>query len=155
MNPFYESLRVFGLYLRSQVVIAAVELVLFAIGFGLAHVPAWPLFALLGAICSFIPVFGSLFSFLLVAIVMLLAGRDWVHLAIAFATWVVVQGIEGFILQPILFSKPLGLRALPVFLALLLGSWIFGPVGFLLAVPVLAIANVFWRYFRDRETVRR
>jgi predicted PurR-regulated permease PerM len=85
---------------------------------------------------------------------MLLADRDWTDLAIAFGAWLVVQALEGFVLQPVLLSRPLGLRALPVFLALLAGSFFFGPVGFLLAVPVLAVANVFWRHFRDRDLER-
>jgi predicted PurR-regulated permease PerM len=38
-----------------------------------------------------------------------------------------------------------------VFVALLAGSFFFGPIGFLLAVPALAVAGVFWRYFRDRD----
>jgi predicted PurR-regulated permease PerM len=73
-------------------------------------------------------------------------------LAIAFGAWLVVQAVEGFVLQPVLLSKPLGLRALPVFLALLAGSLFFGPIGFVLAVPVLAVTNVFWRYFRGHDS---
>jgi predicted PurR-regulated permease PerM len=47
-------------------------------------------------------------------------------------------------------GRPLGLRPLLVFVALLAGSFLFGPIGFLLAVPILAVGNVFWRYFRER-----
>jgi predicted PurR-regulated permease PerM len=83
---------------------------------------------------------------------MLVGHRSWTDLAIAFGAWLVVQAVEGFVLQPLLFSKPLGLRALPVFLALLAGSFFFGPVGIVLAVPVLAVANVFWRYFRGLDS---
>jgi predicted PurR-regulated permease PerM len=106
---------------------------------------------LIGGFSSLIPRFGSLIPLVFLGIAMLLAQRDLTHLLIAFATWVIVQGVEGFVLQPILLSKPLGLKALPVFLALLVGGMFFGPIGFLLAVPVLAVVNVFWRYFRDRS----
>lgn len=150
-NPFRQSVRVLGLFVRSQLIISAIDTVLYAIGFAVAKVTWWPLFALIGGLCSFIPNFGSLILLLLVAVTMLLAGRDWTHLAIAFGAWLVVQALEGFVLQPILLSKPLGLRVLPVFLALIAGGLFFGPIGFLLAVPVLAVANVFWQYFRDRN----
>ena len=149
-RPFRESVRVLGIYIRAQIAIAAIVTVLYAIGFWIAHVPLWPLIAIAGGFSSLIPRFGSLISLALVAIAMLPAHRDLTHWLIAFGTWVVVQGVEGFVLQPLLLSKPLGLKALPVFLALLVGGMFFGPVGFLLAVPVLAVANVFWRYFRDR-----
>jgi predicted PurR-regulated permease PerM len=150
-NPFRRSVRVLGLFVRSQLIIAAIDTVLYSAGFAIARVPWWPLFGLIGGCCSFVPGIGSLIPLTLVGITMLLADRGWTNLAIAFGTWLAVQVLEGFVLQPLLLSKPLGLRILPVFLALLVGSLLFGPVGFVLAVPVLAVANVFWRYFRDRD----
>jgi putative heme transporter len=153
-NPFRQSVRVLGLFIRAQLIIAAVEMLLYATGFAIARVPWWPLFALIGGICSFIPTIGSLIPLSLVGVTMLLAGRDWTDLAIAFGVWLAVQIVEGFFLQPVLLGRPLGLRAVPVFLALLAGSFFFGPVGFVLAVPVLAVANVFWRYFRARHLER-
>ena len=39
-----------------------------------------------------------------------------------------------------------------MFLALLAGSIFFGPIGFVLAVPILAVTNVFWRYFRGLDS---
>jgi predicted PurR-regulated permease PerM len=153
-NPFRQSVRVLGLFVRSQLIIAGIDTVLYAAGFAIVHVPFWPLFALVGGICSFIPGIGSLIPLTLVGVTMLLADRGWTNLAIAFGTWLVVQVLEGFVLQPVLLSKPLGLRTLPVFLALFAGSLLLGPIGFVLAVPVLAVANVFWRYFRDRNLER-
>ena len=153
-NPFRESARVLGLYIRSQLIISAIDTLLYAAGFAIAHVPWWPFFALIGGVCSLIPSIGSLIPLALVGVTMLVAGRDWTHVAIAFGAWLAVQAIEGFVLQPVLLGRPLGLRALPVFLALLAGSFLFGPVGFVLAVPVLAVANVFWRYFRSRNPER-
>ena len=151
-NPFRQSARVLVLFIRAQIIIAIVDTLLYAIGFGIAHVPWWPLFGVIGGLCSFIPSVGSLIPLSLVAIVMLLGHRSWTDLAVAFGGWLVVQIVEGFVLQPVLLSKPLGLRALPVFLALLAGSIFFGPIGFVLAVPILAVTNVFWRYFRGLDS---
>jgi putative heme transporter len=153
-NPFRQSVRILGLFIRSKLIIATLDTLLYATRFAIAHVPWWPLFALIGGFCSFIPTLGSLISLSLVAVTMLLAHRGWMNLAIAFGTWLVVQAVEGFVLQPVLLSRPLGLRALPVFLALLAGGLFFGPLGVVLAVPVLAVANVFWQYFRARNSER-
>ena len=127
-----------------------IDTVLYATGFAIAGVPYWLVFAVIGGCCSFIPSFGSVIPLTLVGTTALVAGLDWTHVAIAFGSWLFVQILEGFVLQPVLLSKPLGLRVLPVFLALIAGSFFFGPIGFLLAVPILAVLNVFWRYFRDR-----
>ncbi len=154
-NPFRQSVRVLGLYIRAQFIISAVETVLYAMGFAIAHVPWWLLFAVIGGICSFIPSVGSLITLSLVGLTTILVRRDWTDLALSFGVWIAVQAIEGFVLQPVLLGKPLGLRAIPVFLGLLAGSLLFGPLGLLLAVPVLAVANVFWQYFRNRNAERR
>jgi predicted PurR-regulated permease PerM len=149
-NPFRESVRVLGLYVKGQIVIVSIVTVLYAIGFGLAHVPLWFFFALIAGACNVIPRIGSLIGLGIVALAAYLPHLDLKRLLIVFAVWVVVQGIEGFYLTPKILGKPLGLRPLAVFFALLAGSFLFGPIGFLLAVPVLAIANVFWRYYRSR-----
>ncbi len=148
-NPFRESAYVVGRYVRAQFIIAGILTILYAIAFGFARVPLWPAIALLGGLANFIPRVGSLIPLGLAA--MTIAWVDWnlEHFLIAFAVWVVIQALEGFFITPRFLSKPLGLRPLPVFIALLAGSFLFGPLGLLLAVPVLAIAAVFYRYFRS------
>ena len=150
-SPFRDSIRVLGVYVRAQVLIAAILTLLYAVAFSIARIPLWPVVALFGGLTSFIPRIGSLVPLALAALAWVLGDRNLMHLVIAFGGWVLIQAFEGFYLSPKLLSKPLGLRPLAVFLALLAGSIFFGPIGFLLAVPVLAIANVFWRYFRDQS----
>ncbi len=149
-DPIRESFRVLGLYIRTQFLIAGILAVLYAIGFGIAHVPLWPVIAIIGGLSTLIPRVGSLIPFGLAVLANLIGDRNWTHLAIAFGAWVVIQGLEGFFITPRLLSKPLGLKPLPVFLALLAGSFFFGPIGLLVAVPVLAVAGVFWRYYLRR-----
>jgi predicted PurR-regulated permease PerM len=108
------------------------------------------LIAIAGGVSSFIPRVGVLVPLVLIAIADLFGGVDLLHWTYAFGVWFVILLFDEFFLTPRLLSKPLGLRPVPVFLVLLAGSFFFGPIGFVLAVPVLAIAAVFWRYFRDR-----
>jgi predicted PurR-regulated permease PerM len=146
-NPFKESIRVLGIYVRAQVLIIAIVSLMYATGFALAHMPFWYLVAPLAGICYAIPHIGSLIGLAIAGIAGFFGDAN---LLIVFATWVVVQSVEGFFLTPSLLGRPLGLRPLLVFVTLLAGSFFFGPVGFLLAVPILAVGNVFWRYFRQR-----
>ena len=153
-NPIRESVRVLGIYVRGQFMMVGILSVLYAIGFALAHVPLWPVIAVLCAFCYLIPHIGSLIALGIVALTSLLFDSSVSHLVGVFAAWVIIQGLEGFWLTPRILGKPLGLRPLVVFFALLIASFVFGPIGFLLTVPVLAVANVFWRYFRERSGVR-
>jgi predicted PurR-regulated permease PerM len=150
-QPVVDSVRVLGLFVRARILIAIIQTILFAIGFAFARVPLWPLIAIAGGVASFIPRVGVLVPLVLVAIADLLGGVDLIHWTYAFGVWFVILLFDEFFLTPRLLSKPLGLRPLPVFLVLIAGSFFFGPIGFVLAVPVLAVAAVFWRYFRDRR----
>jgi predicted PurR-regulated permease PerM len=146
-DPFRESLRVIWIYIRAQIVIAVVLTILYAVVFLIARVPFWPLIAFAGGVSSFITRVGSLVPLALAGIASLLGHRTLAEILIALGGWVLIQIAEGFYITPKILSKPLGLKALPVFLALLVGSIFFGPIGVLLAVPVLAVGLVFWRYF--------
>lgn len=149
-SPFRESVRVLGLYVRAQLLIAVILTVLYAIGFAIAGVPWWPVIAVIGGLTSLIPHVGGLIPLALAAIADLLAGRDLTHFAIMFAAWLLIEVLEGFVITPRILSKPLGLRPLLVFAAVIAGSFLFGPLGFVFALPALAVIMVFWRYFQRR-----
>jgi len=150
-NPIRESVRVLGLYIKGQILITGIVTVLYAVGFAIAKVPFWPIVAIFGGLCNVIPKFGSLIALGLAIFAGWIGGSDLSHMLMVLAAWVVVQGLEGFVLTPRILGTPLGLRPLAVFLALILGSLLFGPIGLLVAVPLLAVGNVFWRYYRGKS----
>ncbi len=149
-SPFRESVRVLGLYIRAQVLIGVILAILYSIGFAIAQVPWWPAIAVIGGLTSVIPHVGGIVPLVLAILADLLAGRDLTHLGITFAAWLVVSILEGFVITPRMLSKPLGLRPLLIFIAMIASSFLFGPVGFILALPILAVLLVFWRYFQQR-----
>jgi predicted PurR-regulated permease PerM len=150
-NPFIESVRVLGRYVRAQFLIAILLTVLYAVAFAIARVPLWPVVAVIGGLCSFIPRVGGLVPLALAALLIAIVDWNLTHMLIAVGAWALIQVLEAFFITPRLLSRPLGLGALPVFFALLLGSFFFGPVGMLLAVPVLAVGLVFWRYMVSKH----
>ncbi|MFW5640892.1 MAG: AI-2E family transporter, partial [Thermodesulfobacteriota bacterium] len=67
----------------------------------------------------------------------------------------VIQGIEGFILQPKIVGKGAGLHPLVVLLALIAGAQ-FGIGGMIVAVPIASITQVlvrefYWQPVQQRE----
>ena len=140
-NPFRQSVRILGLFIRSKLIIATLDTLLYATRFAIAHVPWWPLFALIGGFCSLIPSIGSLIPLSLVGVTMLLADRDWTDLAIAFGAWFAIQAVEGFFLSPFCSAD----------------RWDFGPLPCLLAVSCLGRSALFWRcpYWRLRMSSGR
>jgi predicted PurR-regulated permease PerM len=51
----------------------------------------------------------------------------------------VITSLEGWLLTPPLMGKAERMNALAVFLGLLLWTWMWGPVGTILAVPMLVV----------------
>lgn len=149
-SPFRESVRVLGLYVRAQLLIAAILTVLYGAGFAIARVPWWPVIAIIGGITSLIPHVGGLIPLAFALLADLLAGRDLTHFGLTFGIWILIETLEGFVITPRILSKPLGVRPLFVFIAVIGASFLFGPIGFFLALPALAVVMVFWRYFQNR-----
>lgn len=151
-QPVRESVLVLGRYVRAQILIAVILTVLYAAAFGGAHVPWWPIIAIIGGGASLVPMVGSLIPIGLASLAIVLddSGFSVEHLAWAFGGWVVISALDGFVITPKLLSRPLGIKAWLVFTTLLAGSFFFGPFGLLLAAPTLAVGAVFWRYFRAK-----
>ena len=94
---------------------------------------------------------GSLIGLALTAYVVLLNdGTLWNYIGVLI-TFVVVQGLEGFWITPRILGRRVGLSPLYVFFAVLVGGAMFGPIGVLFAVPVLAVLGVLWRHAAKRR----
>jgi predicted PurR-regulated permease PerM len=100
---------------------------------------------------NMIPVFGSILGLALTAYAVLLGDGGVWNYAGVLITFVVVQGLEGFWLSPRILGRRVGLSPLYVFVAVLVGGAVFGPIGILLAVPVLAVLAVIWRRAAKRR----
>jgi putative heme transporter len=154
-RPVRESVRVLGIYVRGQILLCLAMAVLYSAAFFWpVHVPYWYAIGILGGSTAIIPRIGALVPLGLAVLSLDFTDAPLKNYLIVLGLWLLIQGVEVFILLPRLISRPLGLKELPVLAALLLGSLIFGPIGLLLAVPILAIGLVFWRHFRKRQTSR-
>jgi predicted PurR-regulated permease PerM len=135
---------------RGQFLLCLILAVLYGLAFWSIHVPYWYVIGILGGGAAIIPRIGSLVPLGLAVLALAFTDAAIKSYLIALGAWLLIQCIEFFVLIPRLISRPLGLKELPVLAALLLGSLVFGPLGLLFAIPVLAIGLVFWRHFRRR-----
>ena len=128
-------------YLRGQIVIAAVEVVLFSIGFFLAGLPNAIALGFLGGAFSLLPVVGIWITVLVVALTALIQADALDVLWKVGMVLLILQFLEGQVLTPRVQGSGLGLHPLAVLLAVLCGGLLFGFAGVLLAVPALAVAK--------------
>jgi predicted PurR-regulated permease PerM len=59
------------------------------------------------------------------------------------------QAVEGNFITPRIVGRGLGLHAVVIMLAVLVGGSLFGFIGMFLAVPITAALSVFWADLRD------
>jgi len=117
--------------------------VFWAISLSIIGVPFALLIGIFSGLVSFIPYLGATISVVIPILLALLSDPFtvvWVILA-----FIIIQQIEGNLLQPIVMSRAVDLHpALVVFAILIMGT-LFGLVGVFLAVPLVAALQVLVR----------
>lgn len=137
-------------WVGAQALICAILSAIYAVGFALLGVPLWPLAALFCGFAHAVPVFGAVVAIVIVAGVTWMARGMYPALG-AMGVFAAVSGLEGFYLTPKIMGRRLDISPLWVFFGGLLAGSLFGFVGFLLAVPVMAVVALVYRYFRQRR----
>jgi predicted PurR-regulated permease PerM len=128
-----------GGYLRGVAVVGVVDGALIGLALALLGVPlALPL-AVLTAVGAFFPIVGAVTAGALAALVALVSKGPVTALVVVGVT-VLVQQLEGNLLQPVVMGRSLDLHPVVVMVALAVGGILGGIVGAFLAVPVVAVA---------------
>jgi len=129
-------------YVRNQLVIALVMGVLYAIGFAIARVPLALSIGLLSGLLNFIPYLGTLTGLTLSLTFVALDAGGLPRILGVVVVFIIVQSVEGYYLTPKLLGGSLDLHPMWVLVGLMIGGSLFGILGIILAVPVIAIAKV-------------
>jgi predicted PurR-regulated permease PerM len=106
---------------------------------GLPDPVAW---AVLGFILNFIPYIGALIMEAALFMVGLVTFPTLTHALIAPLLFLALATLEGHFVTPSIMGRRLTLNPLTVFLSLIFWTWLWGPIGAFLAVPLLIMALV-------------
>lgn len=137
-----------GDFIRTQAVVSLVDAVLIGLGLVVLGVPLAVPLAALTFLGGFVPIVGAFIAGALAVLVALVSNGPTTAL-IMLVIVVVVQQVEGNVLQPVLQSRSLRLHAAVVLLAVTAGSTLYGIAGAFLAVPVVAAVAVVLRYLGE------
>lgn len=147
-----ESDAVLGGFLRGQLLVMLTLGVLYGIGLWMVGLNLGVLIGVIGGLLTFVPYLGPAAVVVLGGIAALVQFGDWPHLAGVGAVFAIGQVIESYWLTPKLVGGRIGLHPMAVIFAVLAGGTLFGFLGMLLALPVVAVANVLLRHAHDRYT---
>ncbi len=106
---------------------------------GLPDPVAW---AVLAFILNFIPYIGALIMEAALFMVGLVTFPTLTHALIAPLLFLALATLEGHFVTPSIMGRRLTLNPLTVFLSLIFWTWLWGPIGAFLAVPLLIMALV-------------
>ncbi len=127
-----------GGYVVSRLILAAVSAVATGIFLMVIGVPYWlPLAIWTGVVSQFIPTLGTYLAIALPAIIAAAAqpiDGVWV---VAFGT--AYQQVENYLLHPRITSKTVSIHPAVAFGSVIVGASLFGAIGALVSVPVVAV----------------
>lgn len=142
-----------GGFIRTQAIVSFVDAALIGAGLLILQVPLAGVLIVVTFLGGFIPIVGA-FVAGAIAVLIALVSNGLPTALIVLAIIVVVQQLEGNVLQPWLQAKSMDLHAVLVLLSVTLGGSLFGIVGAFLAVPAVAVLAVVLRYLNEQIAIR-
>lgn len=128
------------LYIRSfSFVILIQTLMCGAMYFVVGH-PNWLVLAILSGISSLVPYIGPLIVNAIALLTALNLGTY--HIIILIFLILIQSNVMGYAVMPKVFSRGLNLSPIAVIFGLLTGFTIWGPIGMLIAMPILIVLKV-------------
>jgi predicted PurR-regulated permease PerM len=142
VDVFGEIDQVLGQFIRGQITVMLILAVLYSIGYSIVGVRLALLIGIVGGLLSFIPYVGGAVAIILALLMCLLDFQGWMQLVWVGVVYGIVQLLEGFVITPKIMGDQVGLSAVWVMIALMIGGELFGFLGVLLAVPAAAVAKI-------------
>ena len=130
----------------TQIVFNAVFGLAIGIGLELIGVPSAPLWGLIAMIMRFVPYIGALISAVFPLILAAAVGSGWQMLILTAALFVVLELLAGQIIEPLIFGHSSGLSPVAIILSASFWTWLWGPVGLVLATPLTVCLVVVGRH---------
>jgi predicted PurR-regulated permease PerM len=134
-------------YVRGVVIVALIDAVGIGIGLVIIDVPMAIPLAVIVFLASFVPLVGAIVSGAL-AIMVALVTNGAVDALLVLGVVLLVQQIEGHVLQPFILGRIVRVHPLAVVLGVAAGSMLAGIPGAIVAVPLIAVTNTVVGYLR-------
>jgi predicted PurR-regulated permease PerM len=129
--------------------LAVVNLCLGVVAIGLAWAVGLPnpvLWGILAATLNFVPYLGPVMTVATFFVIGVMSFTTLGHALVAPLAWIGITTLEGQVITPTIVGHRLTLNPFLVFLSVAFWAWMWGPLGALLAVPLLISAFAVTRH---------
>lgn len=147
---FKEIHFVLNAYIRGQLLLSTLMGTVVFIGMVALHIPYPLVIGLLAAIVETIPLIGPIIGAIPPVLLGLLQGTTVMFQVIIF--YIVVQQVDGHFVMPKLMGSIINVHPVSIIAGVLLGGKLFGVVGTIIAVPLVAVLQIVLKHmwFYDR-----
>ena len=138
-------------YFLTQLALNAAFGVVAAIGLWLIGVPSPILWGVFAALMRFVPYIGSFVA--AVPPILLAAAVDpgWSMALMTLALFLIGEPLMGHVVEPIVYGQSTGLSPFAVVISAIFWTWLWGPVGLLIATPLTLCLVVLGRHVERLE----
>lgn len=137
-----KSANVVQQFLIGKLFLIAILAVLYAIGLGISGVNNFILVSLVAALFDLIPYVGNIVGFAMAMVFGYLSSGNTSVLIGIIITFSVAQFIQSYILEPYIVGDKVDLHPFFTIVFVVIGGAVWGIIGAILAIPVMAIVTV-------------
>jgi predicted PurR-regulated permease PerM len=138
-------------YLSGLAAMIGVLWIMYGIGFSIVGVESAIFFAVLCGILEIIPFVGNLTGTSVTILAVLAQGGDSRMVIGVLVTYILVQFIQTYILEPLIVGEQVNINPLFTILAIVLGEMIWGVAGMVLAIPLLGMLKIVCDHVPDLQ----
>jgi len=112
----------------------------------LIGVPSAPLWGMLAMIMRFVPYIGALISAIFPLVLAAAVGPGWTMVLTTAALFLIAEVVVGQVIEPMIYGHSTGLSPVAVITAATFWTWLWGPIGLILATPLTTCLVVLGRH---------
>ena len=116
------------------------------VGLWLIGVPSAPLWGLLAMILRFVPYIGAVIAAIFPLVLAAAVGPNWTMVLWTAALFLIVEPIAGQVVEPLVYGHSAGLSPVAVIVSATFWTWLWGPIGLILATPLTICLVVLGRH---------
>ena len=134
-------------FLLGQLEVNSVYAFILWVGLSLIGIPNAILWAILTLFLRFLPYVGLWISAFFPLVLSVAISSDWRAPLFTLALYTLLEVVTNNFVEPIVLGGSTGISPLAVIISALFWTWVWGPIGLLVATPLSACLVVLGRYF--------
>lgn len=140
-------------FLRTQLAINASYGLSVGVGLHLIGVPNALLWGVLGCLLRFLPYLGPWLVAAMPIALSMAVFHDWSHVAWTVGLFVVLELIVNNVLEPLFYGASMGVSSVGIIVAAIFWTWLWGPIGLVMAMPLTVCMVVMGKYVPEMRFV--